>query len=451
MTISRILVANRSEIAVRVIRAARDLGLETVAVHSEADADAAHVALADEAVEIGPAQASRSYLDIDRLIDAATGTGANAIHPGYGFLSENAAFAQRCEDEDLTFVGPSAATIREMGDKVEARRIAADAGVPTVPGSDGAVDHDAARVVADEVGYPLLVKAAGGGGGRGIKVVDSTDALDDALTSARREAESAFGSGAVYLERFLPSARHIEVQVLGDGEHAVHLFDRECSLQRNRQKVVEEGPSPALGDARRGAITASAVRLAEAIGYRSAGTVEYLVDPDSGEFFFIELNTRIQVEHPATEMITGIDLVAAQLRIAGGEPLWLAQDDITRRGCAIECRINAEDPANDFFPSPGVIEQLTWPAGPWVRVDTALAAGDEVPPYYDSLIAKLIVLGGDRDQALARCRRALDELTIAPIQTTAPMLRALLDDDDVRAGDYSTTFLEQWVEDWKER
>jgi acetyl-CoA carboxylase biotin carboxylase subunit len=435
---------------VRVIRAAHDLGIEAVAVCSEADADATHVAMADDVVEIGPAQASKSYLDIDRIVGAAADAGADALHPGYGFLSENADLAQLCEDEGLTFVGPTAETIRRMGDKVAARRIAADAGVPTVPGSDGAIDLDAAAGVADDVGYPLLVKAAGGGGGRGIKVVDRADALHDALADARREAESAFGTGAVYLERFLPDARHVEVQVLGDGDAVIHLYERECSLQRNRQKVVEEAPSPALDDARRGALTASAVQLGEALGYRSAGTVEYLLDPASGEFFFIEMNTRIQVEHPITEAVTGIDLVAAQLRIAGGEPLWLTQNDVTRRGCAIECRINAEDPANDFFPSPGVVEELTLPAGPWVRVDTALAPGAEVPPFYDSLIAKLIVYGEDRDHAIARSLRAFDELHVGPITTTAPMLRALLDDELFRGGDYATTSLEPWVDQWKD-
>ena len=448
MALSRVLVANRGEIAVRVIRAARDMGMESVAVFTEPDEQALHVAMADHSVGIGPPKA---YLDVDRIVDAAREAGADAVHPGYGFLAENPRFAQACVDAGLVFVGPTADAIAAMGDKVAARRIAADAGVPTVPGSDGPVDGATARVVADEIGYPLVIKAAGGGGGRGIRVVDGPDALVGALSSGRREAEAAFGDPTMYVERFLPDARHVEVQVLGDGGAAVHLFERDCSLQRNRQKVVEESPSPALEPDVRDAMTGSAVRLAEAVDYHGAGTVEFLLDAATGEYFFLEMNTRIQVEHPVTELLTGVDLVGAQLRLASGEPLWLRQDDIATRGWALECRINAEDPANDFFPHPGIVRRLRLPSGPWVRVDTALTEGYEIPPFYDSMIGKIIVLGEDRPTAIDRCRRALDELVVAPIATTAPMLRDLLDDPAFRAGACSTTFLEQWItETWKE-
>jgi acetyl-CoA carboxylase biotin carboxylase subunit len=448
VSLSRVLVANRGEIAVRIIRAARDLGLETVAVYTEPDAQALHVSMADQAVGIGPAKA---YLDSDRIVRAARDSHADAVHPGYGFLAENAGFARACAAAGLTFVGPSADAIAAMGDKVAARRIATAARVPTVPGSDGPVDAATARAVAEDIGYPLVVKAAGGGGGRGIRVVHGVDDLDGALAAGRREAQAAFGDATMYVERFLSDARHIEVQVLGDGAAAVHLFERDCSLQRNRQKVVEEGPSPVLAADLREAMAGSAVRLVESVGYHGAGTVEFLFDPATNAFFFIEMNTRIQVEHPVTEVLTGIDLVAAQLRLAAGEPLWLDQRDITVRGWALECRINAEDPANDFFPQPGVVERLRLPSGPWVRVDTALTEGCEIPPFYDSMIAKVIVTGEDRATAIDRCRRALDELTVAPIATTAPMLRALLDEPAFGAGDCSTTFLERWIDEtWKD-
>lgn len=363
-SIRKLLVANRGEIAVRIIRAAQGLGIPTVAACSEADVDALPARLADEVRVIGPARADRSYLNGEALIAAALDSGADAIHPGYGFLSENAAFAQAVVEAGLVFVGPDAATIRQMGDKAEARRTAKAAGVPVVPGSPGELDSlEAALACAVEVGYPLLIKASAGGGGRGIRIAHDAEELAREFPLAQREAQAAFGSGAVYLERFIRQARHIEVQVLGDGQHAVHLFERECSLQRRRQKVFEEAPSPALSEAQRAALCESAVRLARQIGYRGAGTLEYLFDAVSGEFFFIEMNTRIQVEHPVTEMVTGVDLVQWMLRIAGGEPLSLSQEAIRLQGAALEMRINAEDPARNFFPSPGVVQSLSWPQG----------------------------------------------------------------------------------------
>jgi acetyl-CoA carboxylase, biotin carboxylase subunit len=442
----RVLVANRGEIAVRIIRAARDLGLEAVAVYSDADTEAPHVRMADEAVRIGPPPAGKSYLDIGAIVDAARSAGAEGVHPGYGFLAERAEFASAVEDAGLRFIGPKPEHIALMGDKARAREAAEDAGVPTIPGSDGAVaDAGEAASVADEVGYPVALKAAGGGGGRGIRIVHDADALHANYKTAAGEAASAFDDARVYVERFVTPARHVEVQVLGDGEHAIHLYERECSLQRRRQKVVEETPAPGLSDEVRSGLHEAAVALCDAIGYRSAGTVEFLVDADSGEFFFIEMNTRIQVEHPVTELITGVDLVAEQLRIAAGEPLRLSQEDIDARGCAIELRLNAEDPSNGFLPSPGTATDVRLPSGPWVRVDGWLAPGGEVPPFYDSLLAKIVVWGDDRETALARARRALAELQIEGIDTTAPLLGDLLGADWFAAGDFHTATLEAWL------
>jgi acetyl-CoA carboxylase biotin carboxylase subunit len=444
----RVLVANRGEIAVRIIRAARDLGLEAVAVHSDADAEAPHVRMADQAVAIGPPPAGKSYLDIKAIVEAARTGDAEGVHPGYGFLAERAEFASAVEDAGLAFVGPKPEHIALMGDKARAREAAEAAGVPTIPGSDGAVaDADGAAAVADEIGYPVALKAAGGGGGRGIRIVHDADALHANYKTAAGEAASAFDDARVYVERFVTPARHVEVQVLGDGEHAIHLYERECSLQRRRQKVVEESPAPGLADAVRSGLHEAAVALCTAIGYRSAGTVEFLVDAESGEFFFIEMNTRIQVEHPVTELVTGVDLVAEQLRIAAGEPLRLRQDDVAPRGCALELRINAEDPANRFMPSPGPLDRVVLPAGPWVRVDTWMEPGGEVAPFYDSLLGKLIVWADDRDTALARARRALAELEVEGVKTTAPLLATLLDEDWFAAGEFDTGTLERWLED----
>jgi acetyl-CoA carboxylase, biotin carboxylase subunit len=439
----RVLVANRGEIAIRIVRAARDLGIESVAVHSTADAAAPHVRLADEALEIGPPPAAKSYLSIPALLEAARASGADAVHPGYGFLSERADFAAACEDAGLAFVGPASGHIALMGDKARAREAARDAGVPTIPGSGGAVaDAGEAAAIAGEIGYPVALKAAGGGGGRGIRIAAVEDELRAGYAVASREAAGAFADGRIYLERFISPARHVEVQVLGDGESWVHLHERECSLQRRRQKVVEESPAPGY-DA--GALCDAAVRLCEAVGYRSAGTVEFLVDAASGEFFFIEMNTRIQVEHPVTELVTGIDLVAEQLRIAAGEPLRLRQEDVVPRGCALELRLNAEDPDNGFLPSPGTAERVRLPSGPWVRVDGWLEPGAEVPPFYDSLLAKVVVWGEDRDSALAHARRAMAELEVEGIRTTAPLLSRLLREDWFAAGDFHTATLEEWL------
>jgi acetyl-CoA carboxylase biotin carboxylase subunit len=429
-----------------VVRAAHDLGLEAVAVHSTADAAMPHVELADAAVEIGPPPAARSYLNIEALIDAAAKTGAEAVHPGYGFLAERADFARACEDAGLAFAGPTSEHIALMGDKARAREAARAAGVPTIPGSDGAVaDADGAAAIAGDVGYPVALKAAGGGGGRGIRIAADEGELLAAFAVAAREASGAFGDARIYLERFVSPARHVEVQVLGDGGSCVHLFERECSLQRRRQKVVEESPAPGLAAATREGLCDAALALCDAIGYRSAGTVEFLVDAETGEFFFIEMNTRIQVEHPVTELVTGVDLVAEQLRIAAGEPLRITQDDIVPRGCAIELRLNAEDPANGFLPSPGTATEVRLPSGPWVRVDGWLAPGGEVPPFYDSLLAKIVVWGDDRETALARARRALAELHIEGINTTAPLLGDLLRADWFAAGDFHTATLEAWL------
>jgi acetyl-CoA carboxylase biotin carboxylase subunit len=440
----KLLVANRGEIAVRIIRAAKELGLRTVAVFSEADKDSLAVRFADESICIGPPPAAKSYLNIQAIIAAARQTSAGAIHPGYGFLSENAHFADTVTAAGLVFVGPTPEIIRTMGDKATARAAARTAGIPITPGSEGEVaDLAHALEAARQIGYPVMLKASAGGGGRGIRVATDEAALGRHFHTAQAEAMAAFGSGGLYLEHFLTRARHLEVQVLGDGERVVHCFERECSLQRRRQKIWEEAPSPAIDDATRAALCTSAVRLAECVGYRGAGTLEYLYDDDSGKFFFIEMNTRIQVEHPITEVITGIDLVREMILIAQGQPLALAQGDVTRRGAAIEVRINAEDPHRNFRPSPGRIGALTLPAGPGVRVDTMLYPGYVVPPYYDSLLAKIIVHAETRDLALARLRRALDEFEIEGVVTTAPLHKRLVGLSEVRGARFDTGFLER--------
>ena len=440
----KLLVANRGEIAVRIVRAAKELGIRTVAVFSEADKDGLVVRLADEAVCIGPPPAGKSYLSIDAIIEAARRSGAGAIHPGYGFLSENARFAEAVAAAGLIFVGPTPEAIRTMGDKAAARAAAKAADVPIVPGSDGEVgDLDAALAAARGIGFPVMLKASAGGGGRGIRVAPDEAAFEHQFHTAQAEAKAAFGSGALYLERFLRRARHLEVQVLGDGERVVHCFERECSLQRRRQKVWEEAPSPAIDEATRQALCQSAVRLAERVHYRGAGTLEYLYDEETGEFFFIEMNTRIQVEHPITEMITGIDLVREMIRIARGETLSLTQTDVQMRGAAIEVRINAEDPDRNFRPAPGRVAAITWPAGPGVRVDSMLYPGYVIPPYYDSLLAKIIVHAETRDAALARLRRALDEFELDGVVTTAGLYKRLARLPEVQAAKFDTGFLER--------
>lgn len=446
MAIRRVFIANRGEIAVRIVRSAKALGIETVQAHSEADVDMLAVRLADRAFCIGPPAAKQSYLDAERIVAAARETGCDAVHPGYGFLAENADFAEKVEAAGMVFVGPSAETIRTMGDKAAARAAAIQAGVPVVPGSDGRVANtDAAVAAAEKVGYPVMIKAAAGGGGRGIRIADTEDELRRLAPQAQAEAKAAFGDGGLYLERVVRDARHIEVQILGDGSRAVHCFERECSLQRRRQKVWEEAPAACLDAKTRATLCASAVALAESVGYRGAGTLEYLYEPATGAFFFIEMNTRIQVEHPVTEMVTGLDLIAEMLRIAGGAPLSVAQGDIRLNGHAIEVRINAEDPANNFMPFPGVVGGLSVPEGDNVRFDGMIYEGYAIPPFYDSLIGKLIVHGPDRAAAIDRLAEALKALRIEGVKTTAPLHAALAADPAVRAGEFHTQFLEPWL------
>jgi acetyl-CoA carboxylase biotin carboxylase subunit len=446
MPIRTLFVANRGEIAVRIIRAAKALGMRTVQAASSADHEMLAARMADEIAEIGPPYAAKSYLNKEAVVAAAVASGADAVHPGYGFLSENADFAAMVESAGLIFVGPRPETIRTMGDKAAAREMAARAGVPTVPGSDGRVeDPSAARRAAEAIGYPLMIKAAAGGGGRGIRIAESPAELETQIPQASAEARAAFGDGGLYLERFVPRARHVEVQVLGDGEAAIHLYERECSLQRRRQKVWEEAPASCLSPERRLALCASAVRLAKSVGYRGAGTLEYLYDETTGEFYFIEMNTRIQVEHPVTEMITGVDLAQSMLLIAGGEPLPYRQSDIALRGHAIEVRINAEDPAKGFLPAPGRVLNFRAPEGDGVRFDTMLYEGYVVPPFYDSLLGKLIVAGDTRGEALHRLRTALQTLSIEGLATTRGLHLALLDNEDVRNGAIHTRWLEDWL------
>ena len=442
----KLFIANRGEIAVRIIRAARELGIATVQAVSAADREMLAAQLADEVVEVGPAHASKSYLDQAALLRAALASRADAVHPGYGFLAENACFAAAVESADLVFVGPRPDTIRQFGNKARARELAAAAGVPTVPGTSGqGLGTSELLAQAEEIGFPVMVKAAAGGGGRGIRVAASLNALKRLLGEARAEAKAAFGDDAVYLERFLPRARHVEVQVLGDGERVIHLFERECSLQRRRQKIWEEAPALCLTDRQRTALCASAVQLAASVGYRGAGTLEYLFDEETGEFFFIEMNTRIQVEHPLTEMVTGRDLVRDMLDIAAGIPVPLTQDAIVLRGHAIECRINAEDPARGFLPAPGRVSELSVPGGPGVRFDSLLYPGYTVPPFYDSLLGKLIVWDETRAKALARLRRALGELRVGGIATTIPAHRMLVDHPEIAGHAVHTGWLEAWL------
>ncbi|NYT40376.1 acetyl-CoA carboxylase biotin carboxylase subunit [Sphingomonas sp. R-74633] len=442
--IKKLLIANRGEIALRIHRACHEMGIKTVAVHSTADSDAMHVRLADEAICIGPPAASESYLKIDRIIAAAEISGADAIHPGYGFLSENAKFAEIVEAHGIIFVGPKPEHIRTMGDKIEAKRTAGALGLPLVPGSDGAIsDVEEAKLIAEAAGYPVIIKAASGGGGRGMKVVTNPADLEAQMLQAGSEAKAAFGDATVYLEKYLGNPRHIEVQVFGDGEgNAIHLGERDCSLQRRHQKVLEEAPSPVLSAEDRARIGGVCAKAMADMGYRGAGTIEFLWE--NGEFYFIEMNTRLQVEHPVTEAITGLDLVREQIRVAEGHGLTLRQEDVQFRGHAIECRINAEDPRT-FAPSPGLVKGYHAPGGMNVRVDSGLYAGYKVPPYYDSMIAKLIVYGTTRAGALRRLRRALEEFVIDGMKTTIPLHQALLDDPDFQKGDYTIKWLEEWL------
>jgi len=443
--VNKVLIANRGEIALRIHRACKEMGILTVAVHSTADSYAMHVRLADESVCIGPPPAAESYLNIPAILSAATLTGADAIHPGYGFLSENSNFARIVEEHGMAFIGPTAESIATMGDKVAAKDAMRAAGVPVVPGSDGAVENVAeATRIAGEIGYPVIVKAASGGGGRGMKVVEAPDGIETAFKMARTEAKANFGDETVYIEKYLGQPRHVEVQVIGDGQgHAVHLFERDCSLQRNHQKVVEEAPCPVLDDATRKRIGTICAEATAKMNYRSAGTFEFLYE--NGEFFFIEMNTRVQVEHPITEMICNFDIVAEMIRIAGGAPLSIQQSDVVMEGHAIECRINAEDPVS-FAPSPGLVEEYHAPGGLGVRVDSALYAGYRIPPYYDSLVAKLIIHGRNRDEALMRLRRTLNEMAVSGISTTIPLHQRVVEAPSFTSADYDIHWLERFVE-----
>jgi len=445
-SVKTLFIANRGEIAVRVIRAAKELGLTTVQAHSLADAESLAVKLADKAVNIGPPAAKKSYLNIESVVAAALDSGADAVHPGYGFLAENAQFAEAVEAAGLIFVGPTPEQIRMMGDKVSALEAAVAANVPTAPGSRGRVEtpEDAAKVV-EKTGFPVMIKASAGGGGRGIRVAHSREEFDRLMPQASAEALAAFGDGGLYIEKFVARARHVEVQILGDGHDVVHFFERECSLQRRRQKVWEEAPAAMLPPDVRARLCQSAVNLAKAVRYRGAGTIEYLYDETTREFYFLEMNTRIQVEHPVTEMITGFDLVREMIRIAMGERLRIKQSEIAMRGHAIEVRINAEDPAKDFMPAPGLIDSLTVPGGMGVRFDTLLYQGYTVPPFYDSLLGKLIVWDESREAALGRLTRALHELKIGGLKTTQALHLALASDADVRAARFDTQFLEPWL------
>ena len=440
----KILIANRGEIALRIHRACKEMGIATVAVHSEADRSAMHVRLADESVCIGPASAAKSYLNVPAIIAAAEITGAQAIHPGYGFLSENARFAEIVGAHGLTFIGPLPEHIRIMGDKISAKQAVKAAGIPVVPGSEGGVSTvEEAMEAAQAIGFPVLIKAASGGGGRGMKVAKDAESLMEAVQTAQTEAAAAFGDGTVYMERYLQTPRHIEIQVVADSfGNVVHLGERDCSLQRRHQKVLEEAPSPAISAEARARIGAVCVDAVRRIGYLGVGTFEFLYE--DGEFFFIEMNTRLQVEHPVTEAITGVDLVREQIRVAAGLPLSFTQDDIHIEGWSIECRINAENPKT-FTPSPGTVTDFHAPGGLGVRLDSAIYAGYRIPPYYDSLIGKLIVHGRDRPEAIARMRRCLAEMVVGGVETTAPLFQELLVQPDIIAGDYSIHWLERWM------
>ncbi len=444
MTISRILIANRGEIALRIHRAAHEMGIETVAVHSTADADAMHVRLADHAVCIGPPPAKDSYLNVAAIISAAEISDADAIHPGYGFLSENAQFAEIVESHGITWIGPKPEHIRTMGDKIEAKRTAGALGLPLVPGSDGAVsDIVEAREIAEKAGYPVIIKAASGGGGRGMKVCNGPDELETLIAQAGTEAKAAFGDATVYIEKYLGNPRHIEFQVFGDGNgNAIHLGERDCSLQRRHQKVLEEAPSPVISPEERDRMGGIVAKAMADMGYRGAGTIEFLWE--NGEFYFIEMNTRLQVEHPVTEAITGVDLVREQIRIADGKPLSITQDEIEFNGHAIECRINAEDPWT-FAPSPGLVQSYHAAGGMNVRVDSGLYAGYKIPPYYDSMIAKLIVKGRTREGCIMRLKRALEEMVVTGVKTSIPLHQALMNEPDFIHGDYTIKWLEEWL------
>ena len=444
--LDKVLIANRGEIALRILRACRELGIKTVAAHSAADRDLKHVRLADESVCIGPATATDSYLNIPALVAAAEVTDSMGIHPGYGFLAENADFAERAEESGFVFIGPTPDSIRLMGDKVSAKDMMKKAGVPCVPGSDGPLGDDPERnlEMAREIGYPVIIKAAGGGGGRGMRVVHTEAHLLNAIQMTRSEAGSAFGNPTVYMEKFLEKPRHVEIQILADTHgNAIHLGERDCSLQRRHQKVLEEAPAPGITEAQRQEIGERCARACREMGYRGAGTFEFLFE--DGEFYFIEMNTRVQVEHPVTEMVTGVDIVKEQLRIAAGEPLAYRQEDIEIRGHAFECRINAEDPKN-FIPSPGKIQQYHAPGGPGIRVDSHVYNGYVVPPYYDSMIGKIIAHGSDRDTALARMRGALAELVVEGITTNTPLQRDLVADAGFRTGGVDIHYLEKKLE-----
>jgi acetyl-CoA carboxylase, biotin carboxylase subunit len=452
MSVTRVLVANRGEIAVRVIRACQKLGIQTVAAVSEADRESMAAKIADRAICIGPPRSADSYLKAQTLIAAAQGTGCDALHPGYGFLSERAELAQACADNNIAFVGPSADNITQMGDKLQSRRIAAQCGVPIVPGSDHAKNPREAAALAEKIGYPVLLKASAGGGGRGIKLIWNTGEMQNTFSTAAAEARAAFGNDTLYMERYVGNARHIEVQILGDHFGSViHLGERDCSLQRRHQKIIEEAPAYALSKDVRGKVCHAAAALARGIGYRNAGTIEFIYDNDTAEFFFLEMNTRIQVEHPVTEMITGVDLVAQQLKIARGEPLELKQSDIYAQGHAIECRINAESPQHAFRPCPGRIEEWLAPQGAGVRLDSHCYSGYFVPPYYDSLLGKLIVHAADRAQAADRTKDALAAFKVTGIDTGIPFLQTIIDDPEYRSGKVNTRWLEKQLEEYTAR
>lgn len=447
LAIKRLFIANRGEIAVRICRAARTLGLTTIQAYSEADAEMLAVKMADEAVCVGPALAAQSYLDSDGLVAAAKAAGADAVHPGYGFLAESPDFARAVEAAGMRFIGPSGDIIERMGNKIAAREAAIAANVPVVPGSVGRLSDMAVTLQeAERIGYPVMIKAAAGGGGRGIRIADTPEDLRTLAPQAQSEAEAAFGDGALYMEKVIRNARHIEVQILGDGQNVVHCFERECSLQRRRQKVWEEAGAASLREDIRTRLCESAVALAKAVGYRGAGTLEYLYDDASEAFYFIEMNTRIQVEHPVSEMLTGLDLVAEMIAVCGGASLSICQDDIQRHGHAIEVRINAEDPAMQFLPFPGQVSSLSVPEGPGIRFDHFLYEGYQIPPFYDSLIGKMIVHAPDRAGAIEKLRQALSHLEIGGLKTTIPLHLALADDADVQSGQFHTQWLEPWLE-----